>query len=470
MHKLVLNSYRSISKLKKRKLLQDESSFEGKSCLNIFFIQFFRIELDNFLKVYRMQPKTRTTDNKVYVWGMADTGALGLATSLKVHRHGEMIIKNHPKRMPFAERLQVIDAAAGYGFSIFAVEPTEEHGNYTLYGTGLNTDSQIGYHKHNGKTNKPLELLLYPAPIELPRQSPGEIHRVVKVECGRAHTVVLTEKGIVFTLGNNSYGQCARTIIEDENYLGSQVINRLKPETFDNKIIMDIMCGQDHTMFLTEDGKIYSCGWGFDGQTALGRYCNQDVPTLIEGDLKNEKIVKISSKGDSVLAINDKGEVFGWGNSEYNQILLESDEQQINSPLHLKYLSKLGKIVDVASGGSFSMALNENGDLFTWGYGLLGFGPNVDFCKIPTLIPPTLFGRNSFNPENRVISITCGLYHMAAINSDNDLFMWGRNKFGSLGIGHENDQYFPLKVLVGAKVQKIFCGVDHSIAVCKLFV
>jgi alpha-tubulin suppressor-like RCC1 family protein len=223
-------------------------------------------------------------------------------------------------------------------------------------------------------------------------------------------------------------------------------------------------------MFLTENGEVFSCGWSADGQTGLGSYNNQDLPKLVEGDIKNENIVKLSSTGDAVLAMNDKGEVFGWGNSEYNQILLDSDEQQINVPLHLKYLNNIGKITNIAAGGSFSMVMNDEGNVFVWGYGLLGFGPNVDFCKEPKLIPPTLFGRNSFNPENRVISINCGLYHMAAINSDNDLFMWGRNKFGCLGIGHDNDQYFPFKSLVGAKVHRVFCGVDHSIALCKLFI
>ena len=31
--------------------------------------------------------------------------------------------------------------------------------------------------------------------------------------------------------------------------------------------ILQIVCGQDHTMFLTEDGEVYSCGLGADGQT-----------------------------------------------------------------------------------------------------------------------------------------------------------------------------------------------------------
>lgn len=59
---------------------------------------------------------------------------------------------------------------------------------------------------------------------------------------------------------------------------------------------------------------------------------------------------------------------------------------------------------------------------------------------------------------------------MGAINSEHDLFMWGKNKYGCLGLGHKNDQFFPYKASVGAKVQKIACGADHTIAICKPFI
>lgn len=111
----------------------------------------------------------------------------------------------------------------------------------------------------------------------------------------------------------------------------------------------------------------------------------------------------------------------------------------------------------------------DNGDVFVWGYGLLGLGPSAEYTKLPTLIPPTLFGRNTFNPETKVTSIDCGMNHFAAINSDQDLFMWGRNKYGCLGLGHQKDQYFPYKASLGAKVLKVSCGADHTIALCKSF-
>ena len=57
------------------------------------------------------------------------------------------------------------------------------------------------------------------------------------------------------------------------------------------------------------------------------------------------------------LLYADKGEVFGWGNSEYNQFSMVTDEQQINLPVKLD-LGPIGKVIDIASGGSICMVLN----------------------------------------------------------------------------------------------------------------
>lgn len=114
-------------------------------------------------------------------------------------------------------------------------------------------------------------------------------------------------------------------------------------------------------MFLTETGSLFSCGWGADGQSGLGHYESIDQPTLLQGDISGERIVKVASSADCVLALNEKGEVFGWGNSEYGQISVEG-EQQVCVPMHLKITKDLGRIVDVAAGGSFCGVLNGSFD------------------------------------------------------------------------------------------------------------
>ena len=57
----------------------------------------------------------------------------------------------------------------------------------------------------------------------------------------------------------------------------------------------------------------------------------------------------------------------------------------------------------------------ENRDVFVWGYGILGKGPNLDQSFEPVLLPAPLFGRNEFNPDTAVTSVNCGLGSNAAI-------------------------------------------------------
>ncbi|XP_056635731.1 RCC1-like G exchanging factor-like protein [Diorhabda sublineata] len=395
---------------------------------------------------------------RIFSWGNIYTGALG-KTFKSNEKLDQQFCLRYPKRIKFGETQEVTAAACGFGFTVFAVRSTS---NEKIWGTGINTDSQIGYHEV--RTGHPLEILFYPKPIALPLKYP-EQSKIIKLSAGRAHLLVLTDEGL-FTLGNNAYGQCGRKIIPDENYLRSNYINHI--EKIDEKKIIDVECGQDHSLALVEDGCVYSCGWGADGQTGLSTFDNCSEFTRVKGDIQMEKICKLSCRSDFVMALNDKGQVFGWGNTEYNQ--LPSYHQQVSNPTHIEMLDKLGKIKSIASAGSFCLVATDSGQVYSWGYGLLGCGPNAQQSNEPLHIPEVLFGKNDFHPENEVVEVTCGLYYSAAVTNSGNLYVWGRNKYGCLGLGHEKDQYFPIKVAIGGYVEKISCGVDHSIAICKPFI
>ncbi|XP_044765857.1 RCC1-like G exchanging factor-like protein [Coccinella septempunctata] len=404
---------------------------------------------------------SKKTYNRIFVWGHTKSGALGIPYIRTTESYDLMKDFHRPKRMGFGEKNEVTQVACGFGFSLFSTK--NKYPDKLLYGTGLNTDSQIGY--HDVRQGKPLEILFYPKPIELPFKNTTKCE-IKKIAAGRAHSLILTHEGL-YLLGNNAYGQCGRPIIQDEDYSRSNYIHYI--ENLDGKEIIDIECGQDHSLALTEDGCVYSCGWGADGQTGLGHYEIISTFTKIKGDISTERIVKLNSRCDFVMALNDKGEVFGWGNTEYGQVILENNSQQLNTPTYLKMLKPLGKIIDIAAGGSFCMVLNDDHRVFSWGFGLLGFGPNILQCNEPTEIPEVLFGKNDFQPDNIVEKIYCGVGHSLALTSKGDLYSWGRNRNGCLGLGDEHDQYFPLKVCLGGIVKNVSCGIDHTIAVSKPF-
>lgn len=188
-----------------------------------------------------------------------------------------------------------MSVASGFGFTAFAVDSPDE---LKVYGTGLNTDSQIGCQQIG---NKPLEFVFFPQPVNLPFRNPKRV-KITKISAGRAHLAVLTDKEGLLILGNNAYGQCSRKIIDNESYVNNPTVNSV--EKIDGKVIADVVCGQDHTIARTEDGALYGCGWGADGQTGLGHYNSESRFTRIRGDIEGENIVKIACRSDFVIALN----------------------------------------------------------------------------------------------------------------------------------------------------------------------
>ncbi|XP_017760848.1 PREDICTED: Williams-Beuren syndrome chromosomal region 16 protein homolog [Eufriesea mexicana] len=402
-------------------------------------------------------PVSNERDHRVYVWGLADHGALGTLKST-MYENGVSYIPK-PKRLAFGEKHDITNITCGYGFTAFAVRSNDQN---ILYGSGINTDSQLGFDEKDKKfTNG---LITEPRPINLPIRSSA---KVLDIAAGRAHLLVLTNEGL-FTLGNNAYGQCGRPIILNEKYQKSRVVYHIP--NIKEKKIKAVTAGQDHSILLTESGEVYTFGWGADGQTGLAHYRNEHRPSLVKGDLAGQHIIKVACVADCVLALSDKGKVFGWGNSEYAQLLLEDKNQQVNIATEIRALEQLGHIVDIACGGCFCMVLNNVGDVYVWGYGILGLGPEVQKVLQPTLIPSVLFGNNAYQKNTKVIKIYCGMSHLAAVINTGDMYMWGCNKFGSLGLGDCKDQYFPLKVNIGAQVKKVACGIDHTVTLCKPFV
>ena len=403
-------------------------------------------------------------NTRAYLWGNGELGALGQPGFLSPKKKKGEPRKNvlHKMRRPFISSLgnyyDLSTAACGYGFTLFATKHKEKQ----VFGTGLNDSGQIGYHRRLNKdgrqVGKPLEVVVAPAPVYLPLVE-GE--KVTAMAAGRAHSLVLTSHQRVLALGNNGYGQCGRIVVEEEDYIRKEMAHVMEVER-----VKSVVCGQDHSIMLTDEGKVYSCGWGADGQTGLGHYQNTGEPTRVRGDVEGEVVVKVACAADCVLALTDNGSVFGWGNSEYGQFMSVTHEQQLSYPTHLPFQG-LGKVVDIASGGTTCMLLTEDGKVYVWGYGILGLGPNLDTVTEPVELPGVLLGRNSFSPNSVVTAVYCGLGHQAALNSEGDLYVWGKNRGGCLGLNTDQDRFFPMKVAIGGRVKHVSMGVDHMVAIAK---
>uniref|UniRef100_A0AAQ5ZXY8 HECT domain-containing protein n=1 Tax=Amphiprion ocellaris TaxID=80972 RepID=A0AAQ5ZXY8_AMPOC len=256
--------------------------------------------------------------------------------------------------------------------------------------------------------------------------------------------------------GNASYGQLGLGGIDEEI-----VVEPRKCEFFHGKQVCDVGCGRRHTAFLLEDGTVYTCGCNDLGQ--LGHEKSRKKPEQVVA-LDAQIIVAVSCGESHTLALNDKGQVFSWGLGSDGQLGLNNFEECVRVPRNIKTLSDV-QIAQVACGYRHSHALSRGENVFSWGqnrYGQLGLGINGQNVSTPQIIQ-SLQGIP-------FAQISAGGAHSFALTLSGAVFGWGRNKFGQLGLNDSNDRYFPalLKSLRSQRVIYISCGEDHTAALTKL--
>ena len=63
------------------------------------------------------------------------------------------------------------------------------------------------------------------------------------------------------------------------------------------------------------------------------------------------------------LISSGDGNVYGWGNNEYGQVGVASDDEQLGEPVPLNLSGLDGRIVSMAAGGAFTAYLTGNVDV-----------------------------------------------------------------------------------------------------------
>ncbi|XP_023419489.1 RCC1-like G exchanging factor-like protein isoform X3 [Cavia porcellus] len=206
--------------------------------------------------------------------------------------------------------------------------------------------------------------------------------------------------------------------------------------------VLQVACGRAHSLILTD---------GEGGRAAECTGCRTSM--AVWSRLPVDRITACSSRTGAKSTLV-AGALMG---------------RQVNVPRSLPF-SGVGTVKEVACGGTGCAMLNGDGCVFVWGYGILGKGPCLVETAVPEMIPPMLFGLAEFSADVQVSHIRCGLSHFAALTNKGELFVWGKNTRGCLGIGHLKDQYFPWRVTMPGKPVDVACGVDHMVALAKSFI
>ncbi|XP_078532227.1 E3 ISG15--protein ligase HERC5-like isoform X2 [Lissotriton helveticus] len=144
--------------------------------------------------------------------------------------------------------------------------------------------------------------------------------------------------------------------------------------------------------------------------------------------------------------------------------LHEHDYVASISPFHpIKRLHDR-RIIQVACGDHHCMALSKGGELFTWGentHGQLGLRSQPSRQSTPQLVEHLM--------GSPLAQITAGSAHSIALSLTGTVYSWGNNTAGQLGLGHMDTQYLPtlVEALWNKGVEFVACGAEHTAVLSK---
>mmetsp|Transcript_936 Transcript_936/g.2387 ORF Transcript_936/g.2387 Transcript_936/m.2387 type:complete len:689 (-) Transcript_936:301-2367(-) len=347
-----------------------------------------------------------TSTGRVLSFGTGQYGALG---------HGY----SGGKQLPDVLRPQYIEALAGV--RCVCVAAGELHSaavtvDGDLYTWGDGFCGQLG-HGDKGPCVSPQQVT----------KGGLEDECVANVALGARHSLVVTDDGEVFSFGLGHFGVLGRSYTPydyepvgaldgmdggdlDENFniaplpqqqqLGGidangnqqggvdgllahlDLISNIKlqdssdqciPKLIDSLVgihIVGASAGHRHSLFLDNQGSLYSCGAGITGCLGHGNNQSHMIPLRIKDfDDKNVKIIQMSAGVDMSMAVTSTGDVYAWGKTDGGRLGLGVTAARVTLPTRVNVVSN-GlpiKAVDVESGYVHSVIVGLNGTIHTCG-------------------------------------------------------------------------------------------------------
>lgn len=253
------------------------------------------------------------------------------------------------------------------------------------------------------------------------------------ISAGASHAMGIRTDGSLWAWGVNTYGQ-----------LGTNAnTNILTPVQIGSNSWNAVAAGQDYTLGIGSNAKLYGWGRNVNGHFAVGDGTSIDrsSPVQVAGVAANSSFVYVSASksavGANMSAIDANGAIWRWGNRDSFQNFSGGADFSVPTiaTAHISYPQGVS-VTHIFSNGGYVNFRANTGNVYTTGLG--------DRLAREDLVSDSrgvfLVGQAShrISPVQVGISswnlVSAGLSHTLAIRSDNTLWAWGTATSGVLGL------------------------------------
>ena len=265
---------------------------------------------------------------------------------------------------------------------------------------------------------------------------------VAQIACGGSSTFILKNDGSLWSCGNNNRGQLGLGDTTDRNVF-TQVTTNI------NNDVKQIVCGNNHTFILKNDGSLWSCGGNGSGQLGLNDTTDRTTFTQVTTNVNND-VKQIACGSVHTFILKNDGSLWSCGNNGSGQLGLNDTTKRTSFTQVTTNINNDVKQVSCACYYRHVLILKNDGSVWACGdnrAGQLGLGDTTTY---------TSFTQVTTNINNDVKYVACcgslsssSVFDLNSfiVKNDNSLWGCGSNGRGQLGLGDTtSDKYTFLKI------------------------